>query len=168
RLRGGARGYPRPPGVPPRQAENETPRHVQRQPAVGRRRCGDAAAGRHRRAVPLRQRRGATAAAEAQRPVHAQQCKLGGLRRVFRLLPDYRGPRPTRDDFVPYGGDLDKLDGPRDARLVQAFRCGMLLNGIDLPGLSGMTTSAHREADVDQTVAAVTATLELLREEGMI
>jgi glutamate-1-semialdehyde 2,1-aminomutase len=86
----------------------------------------------------------------------------------FRLLPDYHGPRPTRDDFVPYGGDLDKLDGPRDARLVQAFRCGMLLNGVDLPGLSGMTTAAHREADVDQTVAAVTATLELLREEGMI
>jgi glutamate-1-semialdehyde 2,1-aminomutase len=76
-------------------------------------------------------------------------------------------PRPTRDDFVPYGGELDQLDGPRDAQLVQTFRRGMLLHGVDLPGLSGMTTAAHREADVDQTVAAVAATLELLREEGL-
>jgi glutamate-1-semialdehyde 2,1-aminomutase len=85
----------------------------------------------------------------------------------FRLLPDYRGPRPTRDDFVPYGGDADKLGGPRDTGLVQAFRRGMLLHGIDLPGLSGMTTAAHREADVEQTVGAVAGTLELLREEGL-
>jgi glutamate-1-semialdehyde 2,1-aminomutase len=85
----------------------------------------------------------------------------------FRLLPDYRGPRPTRDDFVPYGGDVDKLGGPRDTRLVQAFRRGMLLHGIDLPGLSGMTTAAHREADVELTVGAMAATLELLGEEGL-
>jgi hypothetical protein len=51
---------------------------------------------------------------------------------------------------------------------MQAFRRGMLLNGVDLPGLSGMTTGAHREADVETTVAAVAATLELLREEGLV
>jgi hypothetical protein len=85
----------------------------------------------------------------------------------FRLLPDYCGPRPTRDDFVPHGGAVEKLDGPRDTRLVHAFRRSMLLHGVDLPGLSGMTTAAHKEADVEQTVAAVAATVELLREEGM-
>jgi glutamate-1-semialdehyde 2,1-aminomutase len=80
----------------------------------------------------------------------------------FRLLPSYQGPRPTSEDFVPYGGALDKLAGPRNPRLVHAFRRGMLLNGVDLPGLGGMTTAAHSEADVDQTIAAVGATVDAL------
>jgi glutamate-1-semialdehyde 2,1-aminomutase len=82
----------------------------------------------------------------------------------FRLLPGYQGPRPTADDFVPYGGALEKLDTPRNPRLVHAFRRGMLLHGVDLPGLSGMTTAAHSDADVQQTVAAVAATLDLLQQ----
>ncbi len=82
----------------------------------------------------------------------------------FRLLPDYHGPRPTGDDFVPYNGELDRLDGPRPASLTYAFRQGMLLNGVDLFGLSGMTTAAHTADDVAQTVAAIAATIELLQE----
>jgi glutamate-1-semialdehyde 2,1-aminomutase len=85
----------------------------------------------------------------------------------FKLLPNYEGPRPGGDDFIPYGGDVQKLDGPKNVRLVHAFRRGMLLHGVDLPGLSGMTTAAHKEADIEQTVQAVAATLELLREEGL-
>jgi glutamate-1-semialdehyde 2,1-aminomutase len=81
----------------------------------------------------------------------------------FRLLPGYQGPRPDKaDDFIPYGGALDRLDGPKDRRLVQAFRRGMLLHGVDQPGLSGMTTAAHTSTDVEQTVAAVAGTLDLL------
>jgi glutamate-1-semialdehyde 2,1-aminomutase len=81
----------------------------------------------------------------------------------FRMLLGYQGPRPGKaDDFIPYGGALDRLDGPKDRRLVQAFRRGMLLHGVDLPGLSGMTTAAHTPADVEQTVAAVAGTLDLL------
>jgi glutamate-1-semialdehyde 2,1-aminomutase len=86
---------------------------------------------------------------------------------AVKLLPGYSGPRPADDGFIPHGGNLDKLDGPRDRRLVQAFRRAMLLNGVDLPGLSGMTTAAHTEADVEQTVAAVAGALEMLREEGL-
>jgi glutamate-1-semialdehyde 2,1-aminomutase len=85
----------------------------------------------------------------------------------FRLLPSYQGPRPTSDDFIPYEGALDRLDGGGHARLSHAFRQGMLLHGVDLPGLSGMTTAAHTEADVEQTLAAVVGTLDLLREEGL-
>lgn len=85
----------------------------------------------------------------------------------FKLVPDYQGPRPTSDDFVPYGGALDRLEGPRDRRLVHAFRCAMLLNGVDLPGLAGMTTAAHTEADIDRAASAVAAALDLLREEGL-
>jgi glutamate-1-semialdehyde 2,1-aminomutase len=84
----------------------------------------------------------------------------------FRLLPGYRGPRPTGDDFVPHGGAVEKLDGARDARLTAAFRQGLLLHGVDLFGLAGMTTAAHTEADVEQTVAAVAGALDLLWEEN--
>jgi glutamate-1-semialdehyde 2,1-aminomutase len=107
---------------------------------------------------------------------------------TFRLLPNYQGPRPPAaeaapstgrepgaasaattkgDDFVPYGGDLHRLDGSRNPRLTYAFRQGMLLHGVDLSGLGGMTTSAHTEEDVRQTVAAVSATIDLLRAEGL-
>ena len=43
----------------------------------------------------------------------------------------------------------------------------MLLHGVDLPGMGGMTTAAHTEADVEQTVDAVAGTLDLLRQEGL-
>ena len=85
----------------------------------------------------------------------------------FKLLPGYQGPRPNGDDFIPYGGDLDKLSGMLTSRLTHAFRQGMLLNGVDLMGMGGMTTAAHTEADIEQTVAAVAGTLDLLREEGL-
>jgi glutamate-1-semialdehyde 2,1-aminomutase len=83
----------------------------------------------------------------------------------FKFLPDYEGPRPTQDDFVPYGGDLEKLGGSRNPRLVHAFRRGMLLHGVDLPGLAGMTTAAHTPDDVERTVRAAEAAIDLLQAE---
>jgi hypothetical protein len=44
----------------------------------------------------------------------------------------------------------------------------MLLHGVDLPGLGGMTTAAHTEEDVERTAAAVAGTVESLRGEGMV
>jgi glutamate-1-semialdehyde 2,1-aminomutase len=85
----------------------------------------------------------------------------------FKLLPGYHGPRPENDDFIPYEGAVDRLDAPKNPRLVRAFRQGMLLHGVDLPGLAGMTMAAHTGADVEQTVAAVAGTLDLLRQEGL-
>jgi glutamate-1-semialdehyde 2,1-aminomutase len=85
----------------------------------------------------------------------------------WKLLPRYQGPRPSSDDFIPHAGSLDKLDGLKDSRLVHAFRRAMLLHGVDLPGLAGMTTSAHSEADVEETVRAVAGALDLLQEEGL-
>jgi glutamate-1-semialdehyde 2,1-aminomutase len=86
----------------------------------------------------------------------------------FRLLPNYSGPQPTGEDFIPYNGALDQLDAPRPPRLTHAFRQGMLLHGVDLFGLAGMTTAAHTEEDVEPTVAAVAGTLEMLQEEGLV
>jgi glutamate-1-semialdehyde 2,1-aminomutase len=78
---------------------------------------------------------------------------------AVKLLPDYDGPPPRGDDFVPYGGALEKLDAPKDRKLIHTFRRGMLLHGVDLPGLGGMTMAAHTEADVERTVSAVAETL---------
>jgi glutamate-1-semialdehyde 2,1-aminomutase len=86
----------------------------------------------------------------------------------WKVLAGYTGTPPTSDDFIPYGGNPDKLDGSKNSRLVQAFRRGMLLNGVDLPGLGGMTTAAHTESDVEHTVTAVAATLDLLQEEELL
>jgi glutamate-1-semialdehyde 2,1-aminomutase len=80
----------------------------------------------------------------------------------FKFLHDYEGPRPTSDDFVPYNGDPIRLEGTKNPGLIHAFRCAMLLNGVDLPGLAGMTTSAHTEADIDRTVFAVASTLDMV------
>ena len=44
----------------------------------------------------------------------------------------------------------------------------MLLHGVDLPGLGGMTCMAHTEADIEQTVEAMGRTLELLQQEGLL
>jgi glutamate-1-semialdehyde 2,1-aminomutase len=85
----------------------------------------------------------------------------------FKFLPGYEGPRPDSDDFIPYGGALEKLDGAKNPRLSHAFRRALLLHGVDLPGLGGMTTAAHTEADIEQTVAAVAAALDLLKNDGV-
>jgi glutamate-1-semialdehyde 2,1-aminomutase len=84
----------------------------------------------------------------------------------WKLLPNYDGPRPSSDDFIPHDGDYNKLDGPKDTKMVHAFRRAMLLNGVDLAGLGGMTTSAHTETDIEQTVAAVAKSLEMMEDEG--
>jgi glutamate-1-semialdehyde 2,1-aminomutase len=92
---------------------------------------------------------------------------------MFRLLPNYHGPRPKpssadNDGLIPYDGDLDKLDGPRDAKLAQAFRRGMLLHGVDIPGMGGWLTAVHSEEDVDRTIEAVAETLVELKAEAII
>jgi glutamate-1-semialdehyde 2,1-aminomutase len=86
----------------------------------------------------------------------------------WRLVPRYQGPRPTGEDFVPYNGDVNQLDGPKDGRLIHAFRRGMLLHGVDLAGLGGMINMAHSAEDVARTVAALAGTLDLLNEEGLV
>lgn len=85
----------------------------------------------------------------------------------FRLIPDYDGPAPQGDDFIPCNGDLEKLDGPVDRRKLFAFRQAMLLHGVDLPGFSGMLTAAHSERDIDQTVEAVVKSAIWMRQEGI-
>jgi glutamate-1-semialdehyde 2,1-aminomutase len=83
----------------------------------------------------------------------------------FKLLPDYDGPRPAEDGVIPYAGDPARLAAGKGAGLAHAFRLAMLLHGVDLPGLGGMTTAAHTEPDVERTVAAVAAGVDSLRKD---
>ena len=81
---------------------------------------------------------------------------------MVRVLPNPERVRPApevtgHDGFIPEGGDLDRLDGPKDARRVHALRQAMLLQGVDWWGTAGMTSAAHTAEDVARTVAAMAA-----------
>lgn len=89
---------------------------------------------------------------------------------AFHILPDYaeRLLEPDEDDFVPYGGNLHKLDVKISPKLHCAFRCAMLLNGVDVLGLRGMTCAAHTDEDADRTVEAFREAVRRLKREGLI
>ncbi len=87
---------------------------------------------------------------------------------MVRVIPNYTGERPgvstmENDGFIPFDGDLNALDGPRDAKFSHALRQGMLLNGVDFWGTAGMTSMAHTAADVRHTVRAMEATIGLMQ-----
>jgi glutamate-1-semialdehyde 2,1-aminomutase len=84
------------------------------------------------------------------------------------VLPEYDGPRPESDDFIPYGNSLEKLDRKLDQRLSHAFRCALLLNGVDFFGWRAMLSSAHTPEDIARTVEAVSGAIGLLRADGLI
>ena len=147
--------------------QDEAPWHFQRQSVVGISRRGDAATGGQRRpglprrhaAQQLRHRLNALFADAARWVAYGE---FSG----FRLLPNYQGPRPAERGFHPLRRRFPASGYAGGAQLRDAFRQAMLLHGVDLPGLSGMTTAAHTNADVEETVAAVAGTLELLQAEG--
>jgi glutamate-1-semialdehyde 2,1-aminomutase len=91
---------------------------------------------------------------------------------MVRVLPNYRGERPgpagDDDGFVPYGGDVNALDGPKDMKLVYGLRQAMLLNGVDWWGLAGMTSCEHTDAVVRHTVGAFEAAVEAVTAEGLV
>lgn len=89
-------------------------------------------------------------------------CVAYGEFSMIHILPNYDGPRPASDDFIPCGGDYRKLDAEQPAALKHAFRCALLLQGIDWFGWSGMTSAAHTAEDLDQTVTAFDQALDLL------
>jgi glutamate-1-semialdehyde 2,1-aminomutase len=89
-----------------------------------------------------------------------------------RVLPNFEGTHPPDCEsdnagFVPFGGDVNALDGPKNAKQVAAMRQGMLLHGVDWWGFAGMTSCEHSAADVAATVTAMEATLTAMTEEGL-
>ena len=87
---------------------------------------------------------------------------------MFKILPNYEGPRPDSEDFLPYENDFQQIDRPIDKDLSHAFRKAMLLNGLDFMGWGAMTSSAHMDKDIDQTIESFGKGLDLLQEYGFI
>lgn len=87
---------------------------------------------------------------------------------TWRLIPNYQGTPPNGESFIPYDGDFQKLNQYPSAELTYAFRCAMLLHGVDLPGLGGLTMAAHTDEDVSTTVEAVDRAMALLSDSGVL
>ncbi len=81
---------------------------------------------------------------------------------MIHILPNYTGPRPPDDNFIPYESNYQKVDIEHPSHLKHAFRAGMLTNGVDWFGFSGMTSASHSEDDIEQTVDAFEKTIESL------
>ena len=91
---------------------------------------------------------------------------------MVRVMPGYRGARPStttgvNDCFVPFDGDVNRLDGPKNMKQYHAMRQAMLLNGVDWWGFAGMTSCAHTDAVIDHTLTAFEASIEMLTAEGV-
>jgi glutamate-1-semialdehyde 2,1-aminomutase len=91
---------------------------------------------------------------------------------MVRVVPGYQGDRPPTDAGdtdcpIPFGNDVNRLDGPKNMKQVYALRQAMLLNGVDWWGLAGMTSCEHTPADVAKTVEAMAVSIGLLTAEGM-
>lgn len=87
---------------------------------------------------------------------------------MVSIVPEYTGPRPASDDFIPYGNAVEKLDRKINPQLSHAFRCALLMGGADFFGWRAMTSSAHSEDDVERTTEAVSRAIDLLRGEGLV
>ncbi|MCA9042440.1 MAG: aminotransferase class III-fold pyridoxal phosphate-dependent enzyme, partial [Planctomycetaceae bacterium] len=87
---------------------------------------------------------------------------------MFKILPNYEGPRPDSEDFLPYQNDYQQVDRPIEKELSHAFRKAMLINGLDFMGWGAMTSAAHTDKDIDQTIDAFGKGLDLLREHRFI
>ncbi len=94
-------------------------------------------------------------------------CAYGDFSTI-RILPNYTGPRPTGDDFIPYDGTYARLDDKGDPKFLHAFRAALLVGGADWFGWGGLTSAAHTEDDITATVAAFAHALDLLRTDGWI
>jgi glutamate-1-semialdehyde 2,1-aminomutase len=87
---------------------------------------------------------------------------------AIKIHPEYGGPRPGDDFFLPFGNDFRKLDCKFDPELSHAFRCALLLGGVDWMGWGGSTSSAHGDDDIDRTVSAFSNAIDLLRDDGLV
>jgi glutamate-1-semialdehyde 2,1-aminomutase len=92
---------------------------------------------------------------------------------VVKVLSNYSGERPRpasgdNDGYIPHGGDVNALDGPKNTKTVYGLRQAMLLNGVDWWGLAGMTSCEHTDAVIKHTVKAFEASVEAVTAEGLV
>ena len=85
---------------------------------------------------------------------------------AIKIHAEFEGTHPTTDDEIPFNGDWRKLDRKFDGRLGHAFRCALLLGGVDWFCWGGSTSLAHSDADINQTTEAFSNAIDLLRKDG--
>ncbi len=84
----------------------------------------------------------------------------------FHLFTNPQGRDITPHGFDPMTASMEELK-TQPARLNNRLRLAMLINGVDLnPRLGGFTSVTHTAADVADTVAALRASLAMVRAEG--
>lgn len=71
-------------------------------------------------------------------------------------------------DFDPLETDLVSLKGSNRPDLVQNLRCGMFLNGVDIPMGTALAMAVHTDKDIDATLAAFETTLGRMKTDGLI
>lgn len=91
-----------------------------------------------------------------------------GVDSLTKIHPEYDGPPPEGAHFRPYNNDFAKLDRTFDSQLNHAFRCALLVGGVDWMGWGGMTSAAHTEADINHAVSAFANAIQLLRADRLI
>ena len=85
-----------------------------------------------------------------------------------RVFPDYDGTRPGgQDGYIPFNNDFDQLTRDFGRELNYAFRCALLVGGVDWMGWSGMPSAAHTDDDIARTVQAFSQAIDLLRTDGL-
>ena len=86
----------------------------------------------------------------------------------FRFLINHDLGNVRTTDIDPYDIHYTKLKGDEDGVITKALRCGMILNGVDIPTHGGLTMAAHSKRDVDQTVQSFEKTLIAMRRDGLV
>jgi len=87
---------------------------------------------------------------------------------LTHVLPNYDGPPPESDDFVPYDGDFARIDRPIDKRTAHAFRCAALLGGVDCMGMGMITSAAHDASVIRRALAGFADAVDRLKAEQVI
>ena len=81
----------------------------------------------------------------------------------LRSIIDWAGGRDTLDGLTP--AEIRGLPKP----MVQAYRDGMLARGVDMMAYtSGLTSAAHTPELVDEALAAFSATLADMMQNGVL
>jgi glutamate-1-semialdehyde 2,1-aminomutase len=85
----------------------------------------------------------------------------------LHVLMGYAPPAGVRFDPEDFRYDYRQLKHG-DPTLQHAFRVAMILNGVDLPAGTAMTSAVHTEADVEATVQAFDNALGLLQAQRLL
>jgi glutamate-1-semialdehyde 2,1-aminomutase len=83
---------------------------------------------------------------------------------MFHISPFHACPARDR----PEGVDCPLPHGKLPLEVVHPLRRAMLVHGVDLAASGGMLSSAHTDADIDQTVQAFDAALRDLRADRVL